>query len=214
MIKIQRFVFNYFYENTYLVWDDDSKNAIIIDPGMQVLDEEIRIKNFISDESLNLKYLINTHCHIDHILGNNFIKTNYDVKFYAPEEDLFLLNSLEHQANIFNIKFKSSPLPDVYLNENVKLKIGNSKLDFIFTPGHTPGEYCIYLPEEKILFSGDVLFKESIGRTDLWKGNHKQLLNSIKNKLLILDDDVIVYPGHDMSTTIGHEKVNNPYLIF
>lgn len=214
MIKIQRFVFNYFYENTYLIWDDNFKDAIIIDPGMQDSNEEITIKNFIFEKSLNLKYLINTHCHVDHILGNNFIKTNYDVKFYAPEEDLFLLYSLGHQAGIFNIKFNNSPLPDNYLNENVKLKIGNSTINFIFTPGHTPGEYCIYLPEEKILFSGDVLFKESIGRTDLWKGNHKQLLDSIKNKLLTLDDDVIVYPGHDMNTTIGHEKVNNPYLFF
>ncbi|MDF1612429.1 MBL fold metallo-hydrolase [Stygiobacter electus] len=214
MIKIQRFVFNYFYENTYLVWDDFSKDAIIIDPGMNERNEEVTLNNFVFENSLNLKFLLNTHCHIDHILGNNFIKENYDVEFFAPEEDLFLLKSLEQQASLFNIKFKNSPLPDKYLTEEIELQIGNSKIKFLFTPGHTPGEFCIYLPNEKILFSGDVLFRESIGRTDLWKANHNQLINSIKDKLLKLDDDVIVYPGHDMRTTIGYEKLNNHYLNF
>lgn len=214
MIQIQRFVFNIFYENTYLVWDELTKESIVIDPGMNDINEELTFKNFIHVNSLNLKYHINTHCHIDHILGNSFIKSNFNVEFYAPEEDLFLINSLAQQANLFNINFNQSPLPDKFLNEDIELKIGESKIKFLFTPGHTPGEFCIYFEKEKIIFSGDVLFRESIGRTDLWKGNHNQLIESIRSKLFLLDDDVTVYPGHDMQTTIGHEKRHNPFLNF
>lgn len=214
MIKVQRFVFNPFYENTYLVWNENSKEAVVIDPGMSNLHEENFFIDFIFNKNLQLKYLINTHCHVDHVLGNNFVKSNFNSEFYAPELDLFLLESLEEQAKLFDIKTKKSPLPDYYLSEDLTLSIGNTKLNFIFTPGHTPGEYCVYLSENKILFSGDVLFKESIGRTDLWKGDYNQLINSIKKKIFILSEEVTVYPGHDEQTTIAHEKKFNPYLNF
>lgn len=213
MLKLQRFVFNLFYENTYLIWDSESREAAVIDPGMNDENEETAFKNFIEKNSLQMKYLFNTHCHIDHILGNHFVKSNYDIKFYAPKDDLFLLELMNEQAKMFDIKIKESPKPDYFLTEELQLKLGEQNLNFIFTPGHTPGEFCIYNQTEKILFSGDVLFKESIGRTDLWGGNYSQLINSIKTKIFSLDDNTKVYPGHESETTIAHEKKYNQFLI-
>lgn len=212
MLKIQRFVFNLFYENTYLIWDENTKEAAVIDPGMNDTDEEATFKKFIEQNSLKLKYLFNTHCHIDHILGNQFIKANFELIFYAPKDDLFLLENMSEQAKMFNLKFHESPKPDNFLNEDLQLNLGEQKLNFIFTPGHTPGEFCIYNENEKILFSGDLLFKESIGRTDLWGGNFSQLIKSIKTKLFVLDDDVKVFPGHESETTIAHEMKFNQFL--
>lgn len=213
MLKLQRFVFNLFNENTYLIWDSESGEAAVIDPGMNDEKEEVAFKIFIEKNSLQMKYLFNTHCHIDHILGNHFVKLNYDVKYYAPKDDLFLLELMKEQAKMFDIKIKESPNPDYFITEDLQLKLGEQKLNFIFTPGHTPGEFCIYNHNEKILFSGDVLFKESIGRTDLWGGNYSQLINSIKTKIFSLDDNVKVYPGHESETTIAHEKKYNQFLI-
>lgn len=134
-------------------------------------------------------------------------------EFYAPEKDLFLLDLMKEVAASYGVEFEESPKPDFYIEENLDLKIGGSKMKFIFTPGHTPGEYSIYLPEEKLCFTGDVLFQESIGRTDLWGGNYDQLINSIKTGLLTLPDDAVIYPGHGESSTIGREKEINPFLI-
>jgi glyoxylase-like metal-dependent hydrolase (beta-lactamase superfamily II) len=175
--------------------------------------EETAFKNFIEKNSLQMKYLFNTHCHIEHILGNHFVKSNYDVKFYAPKDDLFLLELMNEQAKMFDIKIKKSPKPDYFITEDLQLNFGEQNLNFIFTPGHTPGEFSIYNQTEKILFSGDVLFKESIGRTDLWGGNYSQLIDSIKTKIFSLDDDTKVYPGHESETTIAHEKKYNQFLI-
>ena len=212
MVKLNKFIFNAFQENTYIVWDEDSLDAIIVDPGCSNSDEEIIITNFVKSNNLKIKYLINTHCHIDHVLGNHFIKENYQVPFYAPELDLPLLDNLLDQAKMFGLNVNKSPLPDQYITEDLELKIGNSIFRFIFTPGHTPGEYCILFDEDKICLSGDVLFLEGIGRTDLWGGDYDTLLQSIRNKLFILDDNFIVFPGHGDKTTIAHEKMNNPFL--
>ena len=212
MVKLNKFIFNAFQENTYIVWDEESLDTIIVDPGCSNSDEEKIITNFVKSNNLKIKYLINTHCHIDHVLGNHFIKENYKVPFYAPELDLPLLDNLLDQAKMFGLNVNKSPLPDQYITEDLELKIGNSIFRFIFTPGHTPGEYCILFDEDKICLSGDVLFLEGIGRTDLWGGDYDTLLQSIRNKLFILDDNFIVFPGHGDKTTIAHEKMNNPFL--
>ena len=212
MVKINKFIFNPFQENTYIVWDEDSLEAIVVDPGCSNNEEEEKISEFIKNKELNIKYLINTHCHIDHILGNKFISDKYNVPFYAPELDLPLLDNLIDQAKMFGLNVNKSPLPDHYITEDLQLEIGKSTFHFIFTPGHTPGEYCILFDEDKICLSGDVLFLEGIGRTDLWGGNYDILLQSIKNKLFSLDESFIVYPGHGDQTTIAHEKKNNPFL--
>lgn len=212
MIKIEKFVFSPFSENTYLVWDDETKETIIVDPGCSDEHEENILAEFILRNDLNITYLINTHCHIDHIFGCVFIKEKYNPLFLIPESDLPLLQNAEKQAEMFGLEIKTPPKPDQYLSEDLVLTLNQSEIKFIFTPGHTPGEFCLYLEKEKILISGDVLFKESIGRTDLWGGHYTTLIDSIQTKLLPLPDDVNVFPGHGEETTIGHEKKYNPFL--
>jgi len=212
MIKVEKFVFSPFSENTYVIWDDETKETIIVDPGCSDESEENILTEFISANELTIKYLINTHCHIDHIFGCAFIKEKYNPTFLIPEGDLPLLQNADKQAEMFGVEIKIPPKPDQYLSEELVLTLNQSEIKFICTPGHTPGEFCIYLEKEKILISGDVLFKESIGRTDLWGGNYDTLINSIKTKLLILPNEVKVYPGHGEETSIGEEKKNNPFL--
>ena len=212
MIKVEKFVFSPFSENTYVIWDDETKETIIVDPGCFDESEENNLSEFISKNELKIAYLINTHCHIDHIFGCAFIKENYNPVFLAPEKDLPLLQNAVKQAEMFGVEIKTPPQPDQYLSEDLVLSLNQSEIKFIFTPGHTPGEFCLYLKNEKILISGDVLFKEGIGRTDLWGGNYDTLINSVNTKLLLLPSDVKVYPGHGEETTIGYEKVHNPFL--
>ncbi len=212
MIKLQKFTFNPFQENTFILWDETTLEAAIIDPGCISADEENTLSNFISLEKLNVKHLINTHCHIDHVLGNAFVKEKYGCKFYAPELDVPLLEKVIEQGKMFGMEVIQSPNPDEFITEDLILKLGELKIQFIFTPGHTPGEYCIYFESEKICISGDVLFKEGIGRTDLWGGDYQTLITSIQEKLFVLPDEVKVYPGHGDATTIGHEKSHNPFL--
>jgi glyoxylase-like metal-dependent hydrolase (beta-lactamase superfamily II) len=212
MLNVQKFVFSDFMENTYIVWDEQSKETAVIDPGCYTPQEEKQLADFITANSLNLKYLINTHCHIDHIFGNAFVSENYVVKFLAPEHDLFLLDLMKEQATNFGVELKDSPKPDILIREDTKIDIGFFSPKFLSTPGHTPDEYSIYFENEKICFSGDVLFYEGIGRTDLWGGDFDKLIGSIKNKLFVMPDDTEVYPGHGDKTTIGHEKIHNPFL--
>jgi len=210
MLKTEKFTFNQFAENTYIIFDDENKNAIIIDPGCSNSQEENQLSNFIENKKLNVKYLINTHCHIDHILGNSFVKEKYNPKFLIGKEDEFLLELMHQQAAMFNFKVKKSPMADEYLSEDLILP--EFKIKFLKTPGHSPGEFCLNLYEEKICITGDVLFKEGIGRTDLWGGNYNQLIESIETKLLILENEVVILSGHGEFTTIGYEKENNPFL--
>jgi glyoxylase-like metal-dependent hydrolase (beta-lactamase superfamily II) len=212
MIKIQKFIFNSFSENTYLVWDENSMEALIIDPGCHSRDEEETLVQFIADNKIRIKFMINTHCHIDHVLGNRFIKEKFNPLFLAPEKDIPLLQNLKMQSEMVGFDEVESPMPDEFINEKMEIFLGDEKFNFVETPGHTPGEFCLYSPTNKILFSGDVLFYETIGRTDIWGGNFEVLINSIKNKLLSLDRDTVVFPGHGEPTTIEHEILNNEFL--
>ncbi len=212
MLKVKKMVFNPFLENTYIIFDDVTFEAAILDPGCYDDIEKGILKKFILENTLSVKYLINTHCHLDHIFGNSFCKNLYKCKLLAPEKDLILLNHLIEQSKIYNLTAESSPQPDMFIDENISINIGDSAGRFLFTPGHTPGEYCIYFEKEKICFTGDVLFKESIGRTDLEGGDYGTLMNSIKSKLFVLPDDVIIYPGHEEISTIGDEKKLNPFF--
>ena len=202
-----------FAENTIVLWDDETKEAAIVDPGNSSVEEDELLAEFISTEKLKIKYLINTHCHIDHILGCKYVIEKYQPIYYAPEKDLPLLEHAADQAQMFDVQLNNPPKPDEFITEETKLSLGKSELKFLFTPGHTPGEYCIYFENEKICISGDVLFNESIGRTDLWGGDYNTLISSIQNKLLVLPDEVKIYPGHGESSTIGYEKQNNPFII-
>jgi len=213
MVKVNVFTFNLFSENTIVLWDDETKEAAVIDPGTSSPDEETILSDFISSEKLKVKYLINTHCHIDHILGCEFVKEKFNPVYFVPKKDLPLLEHAQEQASIFDISLDKPPIPDELITEETELSIGKSKMKFLFTPGHTPGEFCIYLENEKICITGDVLFNESIGRTDLWGGDYDTLINSIQTKLFTLPDNVIIYPGHGESSTIGYEKQNNPFMV-
>ena len=212
MIQIKKFTFNLFSENTFVLWDDATLEGAIIDPGCSDSSEEKILESFISENSLTVKYLINTHCHIDHILGCEFVKLKYNPIYLAPELDIPLLQNATMQASFVGMDFSISLLPDEYITENKKLYLGKSELSFLFTPGHTPGEFCIYIPETKICITGDVLFNDSIGRTDLWGGNYNVLIQSINQKLLSLPDETVIYPGHGESSSIGREKKFNPFL--
>jgi hydroxyacylglutathione hydrolase len=212
MIIFQKFLFNLFYENTYVVWEQESKEGMIVDPGCYNEDERKELRDYITDNKISVKFLVLTHCHLDHIFGCKFVKEEYNPLFFSPEKDNFLLEKAGMQAELFQMEVEEIPFPDKYLNENSDLTLGNIKPKIIFTPGHTPGEYCILFEEEKVCLSGDVLFNGSIGRTDLWGGNMSTLLNSIKTGLMILDDNIKILPGHGEVSTIGHEKKYNPFL--
>ena len=212
MIVIKSFTFNLFSENTYIVWDELTKESAIIDPGCSIISEEEKLSNYISEHNLQAKYLINTHCHIDHILGCKFVKEKYNPVFFIPEKDLFLLERAEVQASAFGLNIEKLPIPDKYLSEDLQLKLGRSRVSFLFTPGHTPGEFCIYFKGEAFCITGDVLFKNSIGRTDLWGGDYDTLIHSIKTKLFSLPNNVTIYPGHGENSKIGLEKSENPFL--
>ncbi|MGE5432010.1 MAG: MBL fold metallo-hydrolase [Syntrophomonadaceae bacterium] len=212
MLNIECFIFNAFAENTYVVSDEASGECIIVDPGCSNAFEKEELRAFLEAKSLKVKAFVNTHCHIDHILGNRFLKDTFNVPFLAPEEDLFMLDLMLMEARNFGFEMEPSPAPDILIKEDLYFSIGQSQVKFLFTPGHSPGGYCLYFQDDRFLITGDVLFKEGIGRTDLWKGDYESLMNSIETKLLSLPDDVVIFPGHGHKSTIGNERIHNPFL--
>lgn len=211
MIHIKSFAFNPYQENTYILYDD-SLECVIIDPGMYTGEEQNTFLKYIADNNLKPVLLLNTHCHIDHVLGNKFIYNTYGLfpQFHKGEEPV--LNSIVSYAPQMGIRYEVSPLPQVYLPESGTVKFGETELELIFSPGHSPAHLCFYNRDEKFLIGGDVLFFNSIGRTDLPGGNHNLLIKNIREKLFILPDEVRVYPGHGPATSIGFEKQHNPFL--
>jgi len=212
MVEIKKIVFGGFQENTYIVWDDKTKETAIVDPGCIGEREERILESFIADNKLIVKYLIATHCHLDHVSGCAFIKEKYNPEYLIPEEDLPLHQNVMQQAAAFRITMKMPPDPDKFITEETTLLLGNNKLEFIHTPGHTPGGYCIYMKEDNKCITADTLFYNNIGRTDLWGGDYETLINSIVNKLLVLPDNTEIYPGHGDKSTIGREKKENSFL--
>ncbi|SEN80694.1 Glyoxylase, beta-lactamase superfamily II [bacterium A37T11] len=211
-MHIKSFVFNPYQENTYLIYDHD-KSAVIIDPGMYTVREENELQEFITENRLHPELLLNTHCHIDHVLGNKFIYDQYGLLPAFHEGELPLLLEVQNYAPQMGIRYEMSPIPETFLQEEGFIKWGKANtLHLIFAPGHSPGHLCFYDQEHQFLIGGDVLFKNSIGRTDLPGGNHEQLLQNIREKVYTLPVDTIVYPGHGPETTIGDEKLNNPYI--
>jgi glyoxylase-like metal-dependent hydrolase (beta-lactamase superfamily II) len=212
MLTVSKFVFNPFQVNTYIVWDSVSKEAVIVDPGCSNHSEENELSHLVVEHDIKPKYMILTHSHIDHLLGCKFVKESFPVEFYVPEKDIPLFKNADKQAAAFGLTFNRPPMPNKYLSENLEIDFGNHKIQFLFTPGHSPGEYCLYFAKDKICITGDVLFKGSIGRTDLWGGNFEVLMKSIKDKILTLPNDTLLYPGHGDSTTVRDERETNPFL--
>ncbi len=211
MIQISAFTFNPFQENTYVL-HDETKECIIIDPGCYTPLEQAELSTFIEKNELNPVRLILTHCHIDHILGCKYISDRYNLVSETNRIELQVFYNAERAAAIFGIRLEKPPVPEKFIDENDTIKFGNSSLEILFTPGHSPGSLCFYNSAQKFVIGGDVLFYGSIGRTDLPGGNFNTLIGSIKEKLFLLGDDVTVYPGHGPETTIGFEKANNPFL--
>ncbi|TAF46537.1 MAG: MBL fold metallo-hydrolase [Sphingobacteriales bacterium] len=212
MIFVQHFTHNPYQENTYILYDD-SLQCVIIDPGMYTGAEQNVLVNFIKNKKLVPQLLLNTHCHIDHVLGNKFIFDTYKLKPQLHKNELPLLQAVPSYAPQQGFNYELSPLPEVLLPETGLIKFGNSQLQTIFSPGHSPGHLCFYSPNDAFLIGGDILFYGSIGRSDLPGGNHQQLITSIKTQLMPLPDNVVVHAGHGRPTTIGYEKLHNPYLI-
>lgn len=211
MISIQHFVFSPFAENTYVLFDE-TKECVVIDPGCQTKYEQEILANFIDDNDLKPVKLLNTHCHIDHVFGNQFIKETYQVKLYMHQLDVQTLKSNHFVAKMYNIQPFIESEPDVFVEEGEKIQFGHSELDILFVPGHAPGHIAFVSQAQRFTISGDVLFKMSIGRTDFPNCSHEDLMNSIKNKMLPLGDDFMIYSGHGPVTTIGFERENNPFL--
>lgn len=212
MIVIQVFVFGPFQENTYVL-HDETKECIIIDPGCYTAEERAELAAFIDKQKLTPVKLINTHCHLDHVFGNGFVAEKYNLKLEINKLDKPVLDAFMPSAKMYGLQASPSPEPSVYLSEGDQIKFGNSTLEILFTPGHSPGSITFYEATQRFMIAGDVLFYGSIGRTDLPGGNFDTLINSIKTKLFMLGDDYTVYSGHGPSTTIGFEKMNNPFLV-
>ncbi len=212
MINLKQFTFNPYQENTYVLFDETAE-CVIIDPGMYEGKEQNELVNFISERGLKPVLLLNTHCHIDHVLGNKFVFDQWGLKPQFHKGELPLLHRVVSYAPQMGFQYEVSPEPEVFLSETGTVSFGSSELELIFAPGHSPAHLCFYAKSENFLIGGDVLFFRSIGRTDLPGGNHQQLIESIKTNVFALPDDCEVFPGHGPSTTIGYEKVNNPFLV-
>lgn len=212
MIEIKTFVFNAFGVNTYVLSDEFSGKCVIIDPGCHTSEEKDKLTSYIKENKLKPEILLNTHCHIDHILGNTIIKDEYGLRVESHKDDLVLLNIAVEHANIFGFRMEQPPKPDIFLDEDDCIKFGKSVISILHVPGHSPGSIAFVNHEQRFIITGDVLFQGSIGRTDLQGGNYDQLMESIRNKILPLGDTFTIYPGHGDSSTIGVEKKSNPYL--
>lgn len=210
MIRVHDFTFNPFEEKTYVLFDE-TREAVIIDPGCYDKEEQEELASFIYTEKLTVKLLLNTHGHIDHVLGNYFVKQRYGAPFLIHSVEVPVLRSVKSYAPNYGFPGYQEVLPDSLLAEGTPIKFGKSQLDVLFLPGHSPGHVGFFAPEQHLLIVGDVLFYRSIGRTDLPGGNADILLKSIHQKLFQLPDEVVVYPGHGPTTTLGEEKVSNPF---
>lgn len=210
-MKIKKFTFNPFQENSYVLFDE-TKECIIIDPGCETNYEEQQLVDFIESEGLKPVHLINTHCHIDHILGNGFVAKKYNLELEAHELEVPILAGSPKWGEQYGIFCAPSPNISKFIQEGDLIKCGNFELEVLFVPGHSPGHIALVNHTTKDIINGDVLFQHSYGRVDLPGGNIADLANSIQTKLFTLSDDYTVYAGHMGETTIGIEKQVNPIL--
>ncbi len=211
MTEIKIFVFNPFQENTFVLYDE-TKECVIIDAGCNNEGEFEKIDTYIKENVLITKAIINTHCHIDHIMGNSYLVEKYKVPSIAHKDDMPLLERSKDMALAFGFDVTEPPVPSKFVEEGEEIKFGNTRLQILHVPGHSPGSIVLYNEERKFMIVGDVLFAGSIGRTDLPGGDHDTLITGIREKIFSLNDDIVVYPGHGESTTVGHEKSTNPYF--
>jgi glyoxylase-like metal-dependent hydrolase (beta-lactamase superfamily II) len=211
MLLVKIFTFSPLAENTYIIHNED-KEALIIDPGCYSKAEQETLKSFIEKNELNPVQLLNTHCHLDHVFGNKWIYENYHLELFLHPDEEIVLKFAPQFAQMWGLNFENYEGPFQFLQHHDLVQFGTSKFQVLLCPGHSPGSICFYNEEQKFVIGGDVLFRGSIGRTDLPGGSHQALLESIRQQIFVLPDDVIVYPGHGEPTTVGYEKKNNPFL--
>lgn len=211
MLKIKSFIFSPIQENTYILHNDQGE-ALIIDPGCYFPEEKDELDGFITQSALQPQMLLNTHCHLDHIFGNKHVAERYGLKLQIHEKEKTMLEYSPSAGLMYNLPFDNYTGELVFFKEGDIIRLGADELRVIEAPGHSPGHVCFYCEAQGFLIGGDVLFRRSIGRTDLPGGNHEQLLWNIREKLFVLPDETLVYSGHGPTTTIGEEKRENPFL--
>ena len=211
MLTVQSFTFNPVQENSYVVYND-KKQCCIIDPGCYFASEEKELKDFIENNELRPVYLLNTHCHLDHIFGNRFVSKAFALELYLHKLEKPVLEYGPTSGQMWQMPFDNYDGPLHFLDERDRVRLGEDELEVLFTPGHSPGSISFYSAAQKFLISGDVLFQGSVGRTDLPGGDFRILEETIKTKLYTLPGDTIVYAGHGGSTTIADEQKANPFV--
>lgn len=212
MIQVKTYAFNPFQENTYLIYDE-TKKCTIFDPGCYFSEEQKELTDFIANNGLQPEYIVHSHGHVDHILGSNFLREHYNIQVIMHKDDLEILRRSKDLGEMIGITIEPPRDPEIFIQEGEKITFGNTSFDVLHLPGHSPGSIGLYNEQEHMLFAGDVLFRRGIGRSDLMGGDHNTLVSNIKNKLLPLDGDTTVYPGHGETTTINEEKAENPLLV-
>lgn len=210
-LSVKPLVYNAFQVNTYVVSHPDG-DCMIIDPACYSTHEQQNLAHFIEHNNLTVKYVINTHSHVDHVLGNGFIYSKYGVKPLIHSSGLLFYDSIIDHANTFGFEVDDLVHPEEFLEDNQKIMLGDTPLMIAYTPGHADGSICLINETDRWIIAGDLLFYMSIGRTDLPTGNLEKLLSSVRNRIFVYDDDFVIYPGHGGSTTVGFERRNNPYL--
>lgn len=211
MLQIKSFEFSPIQENTYLLYNEFN-DCLIIDPGCYYDDEKDALSNYIDKMDLKPQMLLNTHCHLDHVFGNKFVAEKFGLKLRIHQNEKFVLDFAPQSGLMYNLPFDNYAGEFIFLKEGDSILLGQDELAVIEAPGHSPGHICFYCAKQNFIISGDVLFKRSIGRTDLPGGNHETLLKNIREKLFVLPDETKVYSGHGPVTTIGEEKKYNPFL--
>ncbi|MCD6091890.1 MAG: MBL fold metallo-hydrolase [Bacteroidales bacterium] len=213
MLKIKSFAYNPFQTNTYIL-SDESGEAIVIDPSFAAPQEEAKFDAYVNNNNLKLVGVYNTHLHFDHCFGVGYLKKEYGLEYAAHPAGLQFIKGAAKQASVYGVQISEIEAPTLEITELDIIKFGNNELRILNTPGHANGSLCFVSDSDHFVITGDVLFRESIGRTDLPTGDLDLLLDSIHNKLFVLDGDYKVYPGHGPSTTIAEEISGNPFLIF
>ena len=211
MITVKVFEFSPIQENTYLLYNE-AKNCIIIDPGCYTQEERDELYQFIKSNELIPMLLLNTHGHLDHVFGNKFVAETFQLIPHIHPLEKELLAYAPVSGLMYNLPFDHYEGELIYLEAGQSIILDTDELKVLFTPGHSPGSVSFYCEKQNFVISGDVLFKNSVGRTDLPGGNHEVLIQSIKNQLLVLPEDTVVYSGHGVKTTIGEEKRGNAYI--
>ncbi|MDP4183843.1 MAG: MBL fold metallo-hydrolase [Bacteroidota bacterium] len=212
MIFIKKFAFNPVQVNTFVLYDE-TLEAVIVDAGCYNSGERQKLDDFIAQEKLKPVLLLNTHCHFDHLMGTEYVRSKYNIEFAAHDGDRFLIENAVEHGDLFGIPMEPVSLPNRLLCDGQIIRFGHSELQVLHVPGHSPGSVAYYSRDQKFVIVGDVLFYGSIGRTDLPLGDFDTLIHSIRTKLLSLDEDVKVFSGHGPETNIAYEKANNIYLI-